>query len=264
MRETPLRGRRALITGASSGLGADFARELGARGCDLVLVARREERLRTVRDEIVGEYGVEAEVIPMDLLEERAPDRLHERTEGAGRAIDVLVNNAGFGVYGTFVEIPWERERRMLDLDIRVPVHLTKLFVPEMVARGSGRVLQIASIGAYQSVPTYASYSAAKSFILRFGEAIDYELRGTGVSCTVLSPGITATEFLEVSGQRPSLYQRLLMMQSEEVARVGIEAMLKRRSSVVPGLVNKLSVQANRLLPRRLATAIGHLLMTKR
>ena len=256
-----LSGQTALVTGASSGLGADFARHLAARGADVVLVARREDRLQRLRQELQEAWGVTAHVVPMDLAEPEAPPRLHAEMDARGLAIDVLVNNAGYGLYGYFLDIEWERETQMLQLDIVALTHLTRLFARDMVERGHGYVLQVASIGAYQPSPTYASYSAAKAYVLNYGEAINHELRGTGVSCTVLSPGITETEFLEVSGQSPSLYQRVLMMDSETVTRIGVEAMLRRRSSVVPGLLNKLTIQSNRLMPRRLSAAVGEVLM---
>ena len=149
----------------------------------------------------------------------------------------------------------------MLDLDIVSLVHLTKLFVKDMVERDFGRILQVASIGAYQPTPTYATYSAAKAFVLSFGEALNYELRHSQVRVTVISPGVTATEFLEVSGQRPTLYQRMAMMPSRKVAQAGIRAMIKGRPSVIPGLVNSIPTFSLRLMPRRAQTAVANLLM---
>jgi uncharacterized protein len=256
-----LRSKTALVTGASSGLGVDFARELAAKGANLVLVARREELLQKVRDELSSKYGVKVEIVTMDLVEKDAPQRLYDQLKTAGTAIDILINNAGYGVYGPFTEIAWERERNMLELDIITLVHMTKLFVADMVARNSGYILQVASIGAYQPSPLYATYSAAKSFVLNFGEALSYELRRTGVRCTVISPGITATEFLKVSGQQATLYQRMVMMQSAEVAKIGIENMLRGRPSVVPGWLNALTIFSNRFLPRRMQAATAELLM---
>ena len=256
-----LQGRRALVTGASSGLGVDFARVLAGMGCHLVLVARREELLRAVRDEIASRHGVQVDVVPMDLATPQAPQQLHDRLAAEGKAIDVLVNNAGFGLFGGFHEIPWERERGMLELDIVTLVHMTKLFVKPMRERRFGYVLQVSSIGAFQPTPLYASYSAAKSFVLSFGEALASELRGSGVFCTVVCPGVTATEFLHVAGQRPTPYQRLMMMRSEDVARRGIEAMLRGRSSVTPGFLNALGAFSMRLTPRPLAAAIAQRLM---
>ena len=252
-----LRDHWALVTGASSGLGTDFARELARLGCHLVLVARREERLNELAREVRDRHGVQVDVVALDLGTREGPGALHRRVQELGRPVDVLVNNAGFGVYGTHLEADWDRERGMLDLDIAALVHLTKLFAGDMVSRGFGRILQVASIAAYQPCPTYAAYGAAKSFVLHFGEAVNFELRGTGVSCTVLSPGVTRTEFFEVAGQSLTWYQRLAMMQSEEVARTGIEAMVRGRSSVVPGLLNKFTTWSVRFLPRDLATALS-------
>jgi len=253
-----LRDRWALVTGASSGLGLGFAGELASRGAHLVLVARRQDRLLALAQELRSRFGRQVEPIAMDLAAESAPVELHGRLKAAGRNIDVLINNAGLGLYGPFMDIPWERERGMLQLDIVTLVHLTRLFVPDMVARRFGFVLQVSSIGAFQPTPLYASYSAAKAFVLSHGEALNYELRGTGVSCTVLSPGVTATEFLEVSGQRATFYQRRMMMQSADVTRIGVEAMLRGKPSVVPGLMNALTAFGTRFMPRRLAAAIAY------
>lgn len=256
-----LRGRRALVTGASSGLGADFARELARRGADLVLVARREAEMQTLAAELRDREGVAVEVVPFDLGATDAPERLHAELAARGLAIDVLVNNAGFGVFGDYLAIPWERERAMLQLDIVTLAGLTKVFGRAMAERGWGRILQVASIGAYQATPTYAAYSAAKSFVLLFGEAVDFELAPRGVRCTVVSPGVTATEFLQVAGQRPTLYQRAFMMQSPQVTRAAVRAMLAGRRSVVPGLGNALLAWSVRLIPRRVATWIAWLTM---
>lgn len=259
MAERELAGRRALVTGASSGLGTDFAEELARRGAALVLAARRVDRLEEVAKRLREKHGVEVEPLAVDLGDRAAVGDLPRRFEG--RPIDVLVNNAGFGVFGDYLKIPWEREHQMLELDVVTLAQLTKLFVPGMVARRWGRVLQVASIGAFQPTPTYAAYSAAKAFVVSFSEAVDFELAGTGVSCTVVSPGVTATEFLAVSGQKPTLYQRMLMMTSPEVARIGIDAMVAGRRHVVPGLMNKLGAFTTRLVPRSVATRLAWLTM---
>lgn len=257
-----LRGKTALVTGASSGLGAAFARDLARRGCNLILVARREDLLRRLQGEIAGSSGPDVRVLALDLGEPDAPQQLFERVQSTGKGVDVLVNNAGYGVFGDFVEIPWERQSAMLELDIVALTHLTKLFVNPMVERGFGYILQVASIGAYQPSPTYAMYSAAKSYVLSFGEALRYELRGTGVHCTVTSPGVVATEFRDVAGQRTTLYQRLVMMQSADVVRVSVDAMLKGRATVIPGWLNALTVWSNRFVPHRISIPLTHRLMT--
>jgi uncharacterized protein len=256
-----LSGQWALVTGASSGLGADFARELAGRGASLVLVARREENLRALQAEITARHPVQVEVVAMDLATPEAPQQLYDRLKAAGRQVDILINNAGLGLYGPFLEIDWQRERNMLELDIVTLTHMTKLFVRDMVARKRGYILQIASIGAYQPSPLYASYAAAKAYVLNFGEALNYELRKTNVKVTVLSPGITATEFLKVSGQQATLYQRTVMMRSPDVVRIGIDALLRGKPSIVPGRLNALMAWSNRLFPRRVQAAVAHRLM---
>ncbi len=257
-----LHGKTALVTGASSGLGAEFARQLAARGCHLILVARREERLQLLGQELSAQHGIHVQVLAADLAAVDAGRTLYDRIGAAGLAVDVLVNNAGFGIYGGHAAIPWEQEQRMLMLDIVTLMQLTKLALADMLKRNTGYILQISSTGAYQPSPTYAAYGAAKSFVLNFGEALNYELRNTHVGCTVLSPGVTATEFLRVSGQTPTLYQRLFMMQSVEVVRIGLKAMLRRKPSVVAGRLNTLLAWSNRLLPRRWTAAATHRLMT--
>lgn len=258
MSEGTLAGRTALITGASSGLGADFARQLARRGCHVVLVARREERLRALRDEIQNGTGVMATVLPADLADPAAPAALHAQLAARNVAVDVLVNNAGFGTFGPELDIPWEKTREMLMVDIVALTQLTKLFARDMVARRLGYLLQVASIGAYQPSPTYAAYSAAKSYVRSYSQALNYELRGSGVSSTVISPGITATEFLQVSGQKRTWFHEATMMSSARVAATGIDAMLARRYSVVPGLFNKLAALMTMVTPDRVNAAITY------
>lgn len=256
-----MQGKWALVTGASSGLGADFARQLASRGANLILVARRKERMEELAKEILAQHTIQIEILAMDLGSSESAQDLFAAVKAKDLSVDILVNNAGFGVYGLFLEIPWEREKAMLELDILSLVHLSKLFARDMVSRGYGRILQVASIGAYQPCPTYASYGAAKAFVLSFGEALNYELKGTGVSCSVLSPGVTATEFLAVSGQEKTAYQKMAMMDSPTVVQIGLNALFKSVPSVVPGLLNKVSVFSLRLMSRSMATAVAYLTM---
>lgn len=252
-----LAGKWALITGASSGFGVDFARQLGAKGMNLVLVARREDKLRAVADEIAQAHNIQAVPVALDLAQDGAPRQLFDMTTAAGQDITVLINNAGFGLYGRFTELEWAREREMLDIDITALVHLTKLYAADMTARKNGYILQVASNGAFQPTPLYAVYSAAKAFVLSFGEAVNYELRGSGVSVTTTCPGPAATEFLAVSGQRQTFYQRMVMMESADVVRISLDAMLRRKASVVPGRINAFAAWSVRLMPRRLAAALA-------
>ncbi len=261
MHDGSLQGKTALVTGASSGLGVDFARELARRGCRLVLVARREELLKKLQGELQAQFGITAIVMTVDLGDPAAPQMLYDTLKAQQVGVDLLVNNAGFGVYGMELDIPWDKTRQMLMLDIVALTHLTKLFARDMVKRGWGRMLQVASIGAYQPSPTYAAYSAAKSYVRSFSQALNFELRGSGVSSTVISPGITATEFLQVSGQKPTAYQRMMMMPSAEVAAIGVKAMLQGRYSVVPGFLNWLSALFTMITPDRVNAATVYRLM---
>jgi short-subunit dehydrogenase len=259
---TIFRGKTALVTGASSGLGADFARQLAAQGCHLILVARRLERLQELQAEISTRYEVKVDCVTIDLAVPDAPQQLYDQLKAAGQTVDILVNNAGHGLYGEFWQAPWAKLHQMLELDMVALTHLTHLFMADMVARDFGYILQVASTGAFQPTPTYAAYSAAKSYVLSLGEALHYELRRTHVTCTVLCPGVTRTEFFEVSGQRMTTYQRLTAMDSAEVARIGIAALLKGRSYVVAGWINAFFAWSIRFMPRRLVVASVNRLMT--
>ena len=256
-----LKGKTALVTGASSGLGMDFARQLAERGCNLVLVARREERLRELQADISSRYGVSVEYVTMDLAHPDAPQRLYTQLTKAGRTIDILINNAGQGLFGEFSVVPWESTQQMLKVDIVALTHLTHLFLTGMLERKYGYIMLLSSIGAFQPTPTYAVYSAAKSYVLSFGEALHYELRDTGVHCTVLCPGVTRTEFLQVAGQQPTLYQRLSMMESDRTARIGIEAMLRGRSSIVAGWFSAMFAFTTRFLSRQFLSRLAFLAM---
>lgn len=264
MSDQSIGGRWAVVTGASSGLGIDFARELAKRGCHTVLVARRADRLQGLAEELKRDYQAESAVIALDLATPDAPQTLHREVGERGLRIDVLINNAGVGVHGDFLTNSWERDQAMLQLDIVALVHLTKLFTRDMAERGFGRILQVASLVAYQPVPSYAVYGAAKSFVLNFGEALNHELRGSGVTCTVLSPGVTHTDFQRTAGHEYTAYMRRFGMQSAQVARIGIKAMLRRRSSVVAGWRNSLLAWSVRLTPRRVATAVADHMMRGR
>ena len=253
-----LQGKWALVTGASSGIGVDFAKILASAGCNLVLVARRMERMETLQKTIMDQHDVRVELISMDLAVEDAPQRLYGNVEALNLSIDVLINNAGVGLFGAFADLDWHAEKRMLTLDLINLVHLTKLFVQPMRARGSGYVLNVSSIGAYQPSPYYGTYSAAKSFVLMFSEALNFELRKSGIKVTALSPGVTATEFIQTAGQKKmSFFQRLTIMKSDKVAQIGIDAMLRGKASVVAGKLNAFNVFLVRLSPRKLATRLA-------
>jgi uncharacterized protein len=252
----------ALITGASSGLGAEFARQLAGRGYNLILAARREDRLEALKQEIGAvSKNTQIEVIASDLSTDDGPQRLYDTIKAKNLPVDVLINNAGFGIYGRYETCDWAREKELLQVDIVAVAHLTRLFATDMIARGGGYILLVSSIGGYQPTPTYAIYSAAKAFVLLFGEALNFELKRKNVKVSVLSPGVTATEFLEVAGQQKTLYQRLTMMQAPQAVREGLDALFRGKPSVVAGLLNAFITWTTGLMPRRFRAFMAYVVM---
>lgn len=256
-------GKTALVTGASSGLGADFARQLAATGCHLVLVARRLDRLKALKKEIQDRHEVAIEVIDCDLAAAGAVADLHG---GLAKAhdISILINNAGFGIAGPFLETGWDRQKAMMDLNLTALTELCWLFGRDMTKRGRGHILLLGSIAGFQPMPLFAGYAAGKSYVRLFGEALNVELKAQGVSVTVLSPGMTQTEFHQVAGLANTRRQRAVMMDSAAVARIGLAAMVARKPAVVAGLANKLAAFSTRLAPSRLTAAVSHALMKNR
>lgn len=254
-------GKTALITGASSGLGVDFARELAAKGTHLILVARRAEQLEQVQKELRERYDVDIEYRVADLGDPAACEGLHQALSNEGKTVDILINNAGFGLFGDFCDLSWERTNQMLQVDVVALTHLTRLFVNDMVARGDGCIMLISSVGAFQPSPGYAAYAAAKSYVLSLGHALHFELRGTGVTCTTVCPGVTATEFLQVSGQKQTWFHKATMMTSAAVARMAVKRMLAGRPEIVTGIINALSAFSMRFLPRQLQALVAYFAM---
>jgi short-subunit dehydrogenase len=247
-----LSGKTALVTGASSGMGHCFAEQLAAMGADLVICARRKERLDELAARIRESHGVEVLVIPVDLTEAGAAEKLFESTEGAGKPIEVLINNAGFAIFSPFVDIPWERTRQQIGLNVFALTELTWRFTGAMRGRGRGNILNVASFAGYTAVPNYATYAAGKAYVRNFSEALAWELRKTGVRVCSLCPGPVATEFFNVAGQTEMTPMvRAIQMQPERVARIGLKALFRGRRNLLPGPANKLSAFFMRFLPRR-------------
>jgi short-subunit dehydrogenase len=257
-----LEGKWALVSGASSGIGAELARELAVRGARLVLVSRRTEKMEALARDLQSCGMSDVFVASADLAEKGAPERLLKALESRGIEVSVLVNNAGFGAYGPFETIPADVEEAMLDLDIKAVARMTRLFVPAMRAAGYGRILLTASTAAYQPTPLYASYAAAKAFVLSYGVAIRQELRGTGVSVTVLSPGVTRTEFHKVAGHEDNAFKRVTMMEAPAVAKAAVEALLRGRAIVMPGALNRALAFSAALVPRTTQAAMAQRLMS--
>lgn len=256
-------GNVAVVTGASSGIGTELAREHASRGGDLVLVARREDKLAALAAELRERHGVGTTVIAKDLAAEGAAEELFAAL--ASTEIDVLMNNAGFGGHGRFHERRWEDDRDMIRLNVLTLAALTRLALPAMVARGRGRVLNVASVVGFMPGPQQAVYYASKAFVLSFSEAIAHELRGTGVTVTALCPGATRTGFFEAADLAGSKLLRSLTLASPEaVAAYGYKAMLAGQVVAVHGGSNKLLAHfLLRLMPRSLVRRISASLLEK-
>jgi len=249
-------GQTALITGASAGLGLELARLAARGGCDLVLVARRRERLEALGAELRAAHGVGVTVLDEDLARPAAAQTIAERVEAAGLAIDVLINNAGFGTLGPFAESDRARQLEMIDVNVRALVELTHRFLPGMLARRKGRILNLASVAGFAPGPYMATYYASKAFVLSFTEGLATELRGTGVTATASCPGPTATEFGDVAGgSRSKLFRHLAG--AEKVARHAYRAMLAGDVVAIPGVMNELLAQSARMGPRALVRRIA-------
>src|SRR3954463_5624126 len=233
----------ALITGASSGLGAEYAKLFSADKHDLLLVARRRDRLEALASELRGAHSVRVLVAAADLASADGPRRVIEEASRAGLQIDFLVNNAGSGASGAFAELEVGRELEMIQLNIVALVTLTRALLPAMIARRSGRILNVGSTAGFPPGPFMAVYYASKAFVNSFSEGLSYELRGTGVTATVSCPGATATEFAGVAGNSRSLLFRLGAANAATVARQGYAAMMKGKAMVIHGFKNKLTVQ---------------------
>ncbi len=253
----PLSGKRALITGASSGIGTAFAHELAARGASIVITARRRERLEEIAKAVREKHQVEVEVIALDLGQPEAALALYEATEGSGKPIDLLINNAGFGTKKAFVQNPWEKIREEMQLNLVSLTELTRRFAERMAERKTGYILNVASVGAYLPTPTMATYGAGKSYVRNFTEALAYELAGTGVKVCCLCPGATESEFSDVAGLKIASWKKIAYMSAERCARIGVDAVLRGRRNIVSGFWNSVSMFTLRFVPRRVAAFLA-------
>jgi short-subunit dehydrogenase len=254
----------ALVTGASAGIGTELARLL-AVDHDLILTARRGEQLRTLADELKRLHGTACHVFPADLADPAAPRQLFDAIGAAGLTIDVLVNNAGFGDVGPFASADRAKMLRMIQVNVTALTELTGLFLPGLLARNRGRILNVGSIAGFQPGPLMATYYATKAYVNSFSEALHSELRGTGVTVTVLCPGPVATEFAAVSGmQTTRAFSAGQAMAARPVAAAGLRAMRTGRRMVVPGWRNRLLLFMERFAPRGLVIRAVKWMMQRR
>lgn len=254
----------ALITGASSGIGLELARIFAREGCGLVLVSRNADKLRQLAAELDKAHSTRSLILAADLTEPGSPAYVLDQTTRAGIAVDVLVNNAGFGQYGFFAENDLEECLRQIQLNVTTLTHLTRLFLPDMLHRASGGVLNVASTAAFQPGPLMAVYYATKAYVLHFSEAIANEVRGTGVTVTCLCPGATATEFHRRASMTEIQLLRFGSMDARAVAEEGYRGLMSGKRVVIPGFKNWLVAQSIRFSPRQMVTAVARKLQESR
>ncbi len=251
----------ALITGASSGIGLELARQFAKDKHDLVLVARRKEKLDALAAELTTQHGIEVMVLPKDLADPAAPCEIHDELQQAGVDVEALVNNAGISVYGPLYESPCEKNLDVLQINVHALTHLTRLFLPAMVERGHGKIVNIGSTGSFAPGPLNSVYCATKAYVLSFTEAVAEELRGTGVTATIICPGATHTEFAGKYGVEDTpIFQH--SMSAARVAEIGYRAAKRGRRVIVTGFRNKVLARSIPFSPRGLVTRVSRWLMS--
>ena len=252
----PAPDRTAIVTGASSGIGAELARGLASKGFGVTLIARREDRLQSLASELRSAHDIRAEVVAADMTDESARDGLVKEMADRGLTVDVLVNNAGFSTTGPVYKADVSRELALVRTDVEAVVHLCTLFLPGMVERGQGAVLNVASTAAFQPLPGQAAYGAAKAFVLSYGRAAGAELRGKGVTLTTLCPGPVETEFAQAAGFDPddaeSALPKFMWVPAAEVAKAALEGLAKGKPVVIPGMSNRMAAGFAQVTPRRI------------
>jgi short-subunit dehydrogenase len=254
-----------LVTGASSGIGRELARRAARDRHDLALVARRRERLEELARELATRWGVTAQAFPADLEVPGAAEQVVVSAESRLGPVEVLVNAAGLGTHGLFHQTPLESDRETIRINVLALTELTKLCVPGMVARGRGRIVNVASTAAFQPGPLMAVYYASKAYVLSFTEALAEELSGTGVTATALCPGPTRTEFQQKAGMGDvPLLRGPLLVDVEKVARAGWQGAKRGKRVVIPGFANRVVAAGSRVAPRRLATKLARRVQEKR
>ena len=240
----------ALITGASSGIGRELVKLFASDRSNLILVARSEDKLESLAQELRRDHGIEVLVLPKDLADPAAPQAIFDQLSAEGRTVDVVVNNAGFGAVGPVASLAVEKQMDMIQVNVAALTHLSRLFLPGMVERGRGGILNVGSTAGFQPGPNMAVYYATKAFVLSFTEALAEELAGSRIHVTCLAPGPTATGFGAVSGMEGSLVFKLGTMDARTVAQAGYRGFRRGKVIVIPGWTNRLGAFSVRLGPR--------------
>jgi hypothetical protein len=247
----------ALITGASGGIGFELAKVHASKGDNLVLVARNKTKLDELKNELEKQFKISVYTIGKDLSLPHAAQEVYDEVKQKNITVNYLINNAGFGDFGLFYETDWNKELNMINLNITTLTHFTKLFLIDMVKRGSGKIMNVASTAAFLSGPTMAIYYASKAYVLSFSEAIDNEVRDKGITVTTLCPGPTESGFLEAAALQDSkLFKGKKIASSKEVAEYGYKSMMQGKTVAIHGLMNRIMANAVRFIPRSLAVKV--------
>lgn len=255
--------KTALITGASNGIGLELAKIHASKGDNLVLVARNIAALEVLKSTLEKQYQIKVYIIGKDLSAPNAAQEVYNETTKQHIQIDYLINNAGFGDFGMFTETNWDKELQMINLNITTLTHFTKLYLKEMVARKSGKIMNVASTAAFQSGPTMAVYYATKAYVLSFSEAVNNEVSDKGVTITILCPGATESGFQAAAMEESALVKGRKLPTSKEVAEYGYAAMMKGKTVAIHGLTNSIMASAVRFFPRALIVKITRKIQDK-
>ena len=256
--------KTALITGASNGIGLELAKVHASKGGNLVLVARNKSKLDELKIELENQYKIKVHTIGKDLSLPTAAQEVYDETKQLNIQIDYLINNAGFGDYGMFVDLDWNKQAQMIQLNITTLTHFTHLYLQDMVRRGEGKIMNVASTAAFQSGPTMAVYFATKAFVLNFSEAVDNEVRDKGVTVTTLCPGPTESGFQAAAAMEESaLVKGRKFPSSKEVAVYGYESMMNGKTIAIHGFMNALMANTVRFAPRAFAVKMVRKLQDK-
>lgn len=256
--------KTALITGASGGIGLELARIHASKGDNLILVARSGDRLAEIKSEIESTYHVSVRFLVSDLSVRYAPKKIFDEITHNNIAVDYLINNAGFGDFGLFLDSDWDKQESMINLNITALAHLTKLFLPGMVERGGGKILNVASLAAFTPGPTMSVYFATKAFVLSFSQALNNELKDKGITVTALCPGSVDTKFHEVALGDPKLVRERKMMSASEAAETGYQAMMTGKPVVIPGFKESVLAFASRFVPREMVVKSARKIQEKK
>ena len=255
----------ALITGASAGIGLEFAKIFAKEKYDLVISARNETKLTELANEIKNKHNVNVKVIPKDLSKQNAGKEIFNELKNENINIDILINNAGFGIFDNYWNVELNDEQNMLQVNIMALAELTNLFAKDMVNRGGGKILNVASTAAFQPGPTMAGYYASKAFVLSFSQAVDFELREKGVQVSTLCPGPTITEFqIRANMEDLNLFKKGFTMSAEEVAQIGYNGLMKGKPVIIAGAMNKISAMSSKISPAKVSMKIVNWLQSKK